>query len=396
MTKRRTKSYHANGLEIMDPHEPDQKYLGDEPQWASQPEPAQRQSRLSQGFNWYNRYYDRKTARKFLVQWLTHQKRASDAKKLERVEDRELMPTLAWLARMNLMGLELTEYETIRLSQEVDRLLEHITGPVTTATTAPVSVKEKAPPTRPNIQEIMRERAAEAGGELEGMLDDYILANFPRKHNHRPIETLNRYNILPQHCETLAQHWDEQRTEFALAAVGLDDDLNEGYSHITKTQLKAAAAFCEWVAAEIRGYANVKRVNKTPRRRRAVPPEKVVARLRYMREFTLPDTKLTLKSVPAPKLVGASEIWLYDTAKRKLVYYVADPHAGTMTVKNSSLVGWEKTQSGAKTLRKPHDQLRDFMNVGKPGSRKTYADIKTVAITVSGRINENMIILKAW
>jgi hypothetical protein len=94
--------------------------------------------------------------------------------------------------------------------------------------------------------------------------------------------------------------------------------------------------------------------------------------------------------------VGASEAWFYDTAKRKLIHVVADTHLGTFFVKGSSLVGFDPAATVQKTLRKPAEQIKSIVNVGKPAARKTFRDIKATEVKFNGRGNDNLIILKTY
>jgi len=103
-----------------------------------------------------------------------------------------------------------------------------------------------------------------------------------------------------------------------------------------------------------------------------------------------------LKSEAVSKLVGASEAWLYDIIRRKLIHVMADPHVGTFTVKGSSLVAFDSVTTVQKTLRKPAEQLKAIMSAGKPAARKIFNEINATEIKFSGRGNENLVILKAW
>jgi hypothetical protein len=247
--------------------------------------------------------------------------------------------------------------------------------------------------TRPNIQEIMRERTREAGGEIEGWLDDFIVSGARGSAvSVNSVGILSERNILPQHVSILTDVWKNKLGEFELALAGSDTQLNEAYGHFTKTQLKGLVKFCEAVLASLNSYISVKKANKAPRKKKAVSPEKVVAKLKYLKDFA----ELKLTSVAPKTLVGATEIWLYDTAKRKLHYYVADDHVGTMTVKGTTVIGYDATKSGVKTVRKPADVLKKLMSAGKPASRKVFSEINSVHAQPNGRTNESIIILKAY
>ena len=94
------------------------------------------------------------------------------------------------------------------------------------------------------------------------------------------------------------------------------------------------------------------------------------------------------------KLVNATEAWLYDTVKRKLIHVMADSHVGSFTVKGTSVIGFDTVQTTQKTLRKPAEQLKSVVGAAAAVARKSYKDIKTTEVKWSGRGNENIVILK--
>jgi hypothetical protein len=123
-----------------------------------------------------------------------------------------------------------------------------------------------------------------------------------------------------------------------------------------------------------------------------VSPEKLSSKFKYLKEFA----ELKLVSITPAQLVNASEAWLYDTKKRKLIHVMADTHIGSVSVKGSAIVGFDTTNTVQKTLRKPAEQLKELLGGGKPAARKVFKDIKATETKYNGRGNENIIILKAW
>jgi hypothetical protein len=136
----------------------------------------------------------------------------------------------------------------------------------------------------------------------------------------------------------------------------------------------------------------IKKVERKPRAKKAISPEKLSAKFKYMKDFA----EFKLASVAPTQLVGAGEAWLYDTKKRKLIHVMADAHLGTFSVKGSAIVGFDTMQTVQKTLRKPAEQLKELLAGGKPAARKVFKDIRATETKFNGRGNENLIILKAW
>ena len=146
--------------------------------------------------------------------------------------------------------------------------------------------------------------------------------------------------------------WELRLAEFNEVLEGADADLVEGYSHLTKNQLKQCVKFCETVINDCASYVQLKKVERKPRAKKAVSPEKLTRNFKFLKEFP----ELNLKSEPVTKLVGSSEAWLYNTATRKLIHVVADSHIGTFTVKGSAIIGFDAQTTVQKTLRKPAEQ----------------------------------------
>jgi hypothetical protein len=373
------------------PSDLDIKYMGSEPLFAVQPDPDRRQIVFMISFNWYSRFYGAKQAKEIFIQYLEYNDRKVEAKQLQRLDEKEIMTTYAWLARLSMRGLELTEIESGRIEAEIQRLITSLSKPEDITRT----VEEKPVTTRPNVQEIMRDRAREAGGEFEGIFDEFLEADQKLDINGRVIGVLSERNILPQHISMLVEVWQKKVTEFTEVLDTKDKQLQEAYGHYTKTQIKQIIKFCEAIIKDLNSYSTVKKATAKPRARKAVPVEKIVAKLKFLKKFEDAATKLKLESISPTKLHGASEAWVYDSGKRKLHHYLADEYSKTFTVKGNTLLGFDNAKSEIKTLRKPAEQLKEIMG-SKPAARKFFNDIKAVSTTPNGRFNDEMIILKAW
>lgn len=384
------------GVKTLDPKDPDTKYFGSEPAFVIQPE--NRSSEIIRSLNWYSRFYGRKDAKDLIVQYLDLSGNEGLAKVMRKVDESDLNPSMCWMARMTLRGLQLTETENKRLQDEINRLVKTVTNPEVKESQLKVNKKPEAKVevSRPNVQEIMKEKAREAAGEIEGMYDDYVLAGAKASFNFKPLDELAKKNVLPQHIHMFTDNWNRKRAEIAEALEGKDAQLVQGYSHYTKTQLKNILKFIDQFLSDFNSYVSIKKAAKSkPRTRKAVPIEKVVAKLKFLKAFKDPATKLDLVSVHPVKLHGSSEAWVYDTAKRKLHHYVADEYSKTFTVKGNTLLGFDSNQSEVKTLRKPAEQIKEIMG-SKPAARKYFKEIKAVATSPNGRFNDAMIILRCF
>ncbi len=372
-------------IKLLNPRSSDTNILGMEPTWQIQPT-EYRTSRLSKAFSWYNYFYGKKDARDMIVNYLEAHDRKADVRLLKGIPDSAIRLTTGWLCRMSMVGLELHGEEQLKLENQLREILDSKQNEV-----ASEAVVEDATP-RITIQDRLREKAAECNGELEGLFDEFMLSGAKMTADFKPVVIMRGLNIAPQLISQISDNWKRKLAEFERVAEGKDPQLVEGYSYLSKIQLRNVIKFCEAVVNDCGAYVQIKKVERKPRKVKAVPPEKRAAKFKHMAEFA----ELKLKSLPAASLVDRAEAWLYDTKKRKLIHIVADNYTQAFTIKNNSVIGFSTVETLQKTVRKPADVIKAIQAAGKPAARKIYKDLTTTETPWNARGTENLIILKAW
>ena len=374
-------------IKRLNPKGAETKYVGFEPEWKFQPDDTNRISSFANAFQWYQYHYGKKDAKDMIAMYLEINHRKTDAKLIRGIPDSQIRVTPGWVCRMSVMGLILNEHEQCILDEQISLMLKSKQEVRKAAAT-----DEETQQVKLTIQDHLREKASECAGELEGMFDDFITAGAKMSADFKPIALIRGMNISPQMIPNITKVWDLRMAEFNEVLEGVDEQLVEGYSHLSKAQLKQCVKFCETVLQDCTSYISIKKVERKPRAKKSVSPEKQASKFKYLKEFA----EFNLKSQSPASLVGASEAWLYDTAKRKLIHIMADTHIGTFTVKGSAVIAYDAATTVQKTLRKPEEQLKSVISVGKPAARKAFEVIKSTEVKWNGRGNENLIILKAW
>ena len=168
-----------------------------------------------------------------------------------------------------------------------------------------------------------------------------------------------------------------------------DEQLREAYSHIKKAHYNRIAKFYTALIEDLQMHKEEKKVARAPRRRKAQPKSKQVAKVNYLKK----DEQLKLVSVNPEDIIDAKELWVYQTRYRKLGKYVADQY-GSLGIKGTTVTGFDPSKSVQKTLRKPKEQLAAFKKCGKVKLRTFLDEIKAVDIKLTGRINKDTILLK--
>ena len=371
-------------LKPMNPKSADTKYVGLEPTWRVQPT-DNRISTMSYAFGWYNYFYGKKEAKDMIAAYLDAHERTKDAKKIRTLPDSQVRLTTGWLCRMQMMGLELSDAEELKLQTLITELLD-------LKQQAAVEAVAEDEPARPNIQDRLREKVSECAGELDGMFDEFVTNGAKMSADYKPITVIRGMNVAPQMISNIADIWKRKLTEFETVIEGKDAQLVEGYGHLSKIQMRNLVKFCEAVINDCGAYVQIKKVERKPRKVKAVSPEKRAAKFKVMMEFA----ELKLKGLPAASLVDKAEAWLYDTKKRKLIHLVADSHTQAFTVKSNSIIGFSTIETMQKTVRKPADVVKAVQAAGKPAARKIYKDLSTTETAFNGRGTENLVVLKAW
>jgi hypothetical protein len=369
----------------LNPRSADTNAMGMEPIWKTQPT-DNRISAFSHAFSWYNYFYGKKDAREMIVNYLETHGRKNDVRTLKSIPDSAIRLTTGWLCRMSMVGLELTEHEQIKL----DNLLREILTSKQTEVVEETVVDDGA--VKITIQDRLREKVSECAGEMDGLFDEFVTTGAKLTADYKPVSLMRSLNIAPQMVNDIRQIWTRKLSEFEEAVEGKNPDLVQGYSFLSKVQLRNCVKFCELVISDCGAYVQIKKVERKPRAVKAVPPEKRAAKFKHMVEFA----ELKLKGLPAASLVDKAEAWLYDTKKRKLIHLVADSHTQAFTVKSNAVIGFSTIESQQKTVRKPADVLKAISAAGKPAARKIYKDLTTTETPFNGRGTENLIILRSW
>lgn len=179
--------------------------------------------------------------------------------------------------------------------------------------------------------------------------------------------------------------------------IGEDDQVTEGYAHLAKKQAKRIK---EELASAItllkNNRLNAKAVNSG---RKKKPRSAMAQTLKF--QFKEKDDALGIVSAKPAELIGAKKVTIFNTKKRKIgIYYALDEELG-FTAKGTTLQGFDKDLSQQKTLRKTKtvsivDHLTSFRKATVRKVDKVFDGLNTTGTKLTGRFNDDMIILKVY
>ena len=333
---------------------------------------------IAMTLNWYTQNKDTRDAMKYANDWFKKNHKQSIDSVI-----RNYPSTFGFVCRILNNGGKLTEQNRDWFDSMVLKIKEDLKKP---KVEVEVDAKDEKP-TQPNIQDRLKEKASECIGELEGLLDDYILSKFTS--NPKPYGVMHTMNIKGAHTNRILEHWKRIRSEYDSVLSSEDELIKEGYSNFSKNDIKKIVAFCDTVITDILRVSNESVKSRKPRQRKQKSPEQLVSKLKYLDKYD----DLKLQSVASKDIIGALQVWVYNTKTRKLGCYNAEDAAG-LSVKGSTLINFSESKSTQKKLRKPEVTLPEVLKGGKVYLRNALDEIKAVASTLNGRLNTDTILLR--
>jgi len=272
------------------------------------------------------------------------------------------------------------------LGQSISKIVSE--GKDDTDDSEEVEVKPTGPVV--SIQDRVREASYKMTEEIETAIEAF--QTDPESFDPKAFKVLNllkAHQAKAAHARVIRDFYARNLDELTEAASTKDEQLKEAYSHLSKVQLRKITAFYQEIVSACEMLAQEAKVNRKPKAKKAVPAEKIVAKLKYKKA----DEPLKLVSINPADILGAKELWTYNTKSRKLGKYVAEEFQD-LGVKGTTITGFSEVKSVQKTLRKPADQIKEFKAAGKVVLRKFLEDINAVDTRMNGRINEDIILLK--
>jgi hypothetical protein len=314
---------------------------------------------------------DTKDAREYIETYLKETNRTAELKHFKRVPDAWVPTTVAWVCRMFSKGAKLPDSASKFMNEKLKEALKKATREEPKIDKGQVI----------SIQDRIRERTHDIIGDIEEMIDsgeDFSLYDW-----------LKAKEIPAAYCTAIIARYTPWLGELIEALEGKDDQLKEAYGHLTKKQLRDRVEWFNKLIEDAERYAGVAKKTRAPRKPRPVSVEKKLKNLKYQKE----DNTFKIASVNPEKIIGAQELWTFNTKYKTLTVFRAIDRGG-LQVKGTAIINYDEKNSVTKrTGRKPEEYVKRVLDGGKIVLRKIMDELKGDA-PLAYRINENTILLK--
>jgi hypothetical protein len=371
-------------------------HWGLEPIWEETfKDPLQEACALARAENWYHHMSDEAEHRKWICEFMKSNRFSEeDIKAFSRlgrttttvgeVAEKEPGCNLGVLSRLLTRGAPVPEVRKERLLRAIKYLVSR----------GRLLREEEKSENLPNIQDRIREQVSILIGELEQIEDSFIVGSQGTTKECTDIQNyIKARNIRGVQATRIAE-WFRRRIDpiETLLHGKADEQLREAYSIYTKKQLKEYLKWLNCLILACQQQVEISKKLRSPRRRKPKDPIKIVKNLKYKKE----DTEWKVKSIPCYKIVGSEKVVLFNTKTRICSILEADTRHG-LSVKGTTIIGFDAEKSKSKKLRKPEALLKAIReNGGIRSIKNAFSSSNTQEKEAKGRVNEDTLILAAY
>jgi hypothetical protein len=358
----------------------EEKHIGSEvTDWAEVTE-----RKVAECLRYYGYFYDYKDASRWALSWVKKYMSKKDATHFAAAEDWRVSPTLGALCKMMSNGAVFDEKRMEWIHIKIDGVIA-----------AGKSKKEDtnvvvANFVRRSIQDILKEKTSDFIAEIELVIDNYYNGVYTDIDNYSVYNELKKTDAAYNTAKAVADYYTPLKAELTELITQKTPDLIEAYEKMPLKQRKEYLKLVTLIIDDAEKYMASKKAVRKTRAKKPVSASQQVSKVSYLKD----SAEFKLTSIDPASVVGASEVYLFNSKYRTLIRLVSSARDG-FTIKGTTIQNIDIEASGKKKLRKPEDFFTQAGNT-RPKMSKAYLDIKTKPSEANGRINGETLIYKAF
>lgn len=314
---------------------------------------------------------------------------------LKGVPDSSVNRSACHRARMKYLKVPFTEEQDVLLEKHIKEMLRHRAEDTEEAPEKP----------KLSIQDHIREKFSDIMGELEGMFDDGIPADFDIGVWCREKEASPRImGMILAKLRPVASELKQASSAVLLSneeieelgdAELIDDvkQIREAYRTMSRKMILAIFGDYQRVIEPMERLLENEKRARAPRK---VKPPSVEKQMKHF--VHQPFSKdYNIQSVDPSKILGAQEVWTLNTKYKLVTVYRAESHGGKLGIERSRVSGVDRNNSFTYRLGRGQKSLSVIEDVAKStraNAKKVCSGLK--AAPLAERCNENTIILRVF
>ena len=312
--------------------------------------------------------------------------RPADLEDFKLAEDWRISSTMSGLMKMELNGCDMSASGKAFIEKSLAEILK--AGRANKLTTSFIIEDDTTPKVaRKTPVELLKDKTSELIGEIEGHVDEYTTGELAKDFSLYNFMKLN--NCAGQSARDIITFYKRTQEELRELIEDKTPQLTEGYSNLTTKQQKDFYKFISGLIADAEKFLTGKKATRKPRAKKVTPASKQVESVKYEKE----NAEFKITSVPPLNIVGAMEVYLFNTKTRTMKYLTCQRREG-FAIKGTTILHFDTEQSFKKKLRKPELTLTSLAKSSKSKGLKELKALKTAETPADGRINADTVIVK--
>ena len=235
-----------------------------------------------------------------------------------------------------------------------------------------------------SIQERLQGKVEDFISAIEGQVDDFVDSDYKMKYN--PYNHLSEIGCKAAHARKMRPFYVDCYNELVDVYNKDDEYYVEAWSHLKPKYHKLMMDFYGNIVDDLDRIIKNSTAQRKPRKKKTLSATRLVKSLKFQPEFS--DLKLV--SINPEKIIGATELWVFNTKYNRMGVYHAVNSIRGLSIKGCTIQHFDEDTSVQKTARKPQDAL-SVLN--KRSLKKQLNHMKTRELKMTGRINAQTILL---
>jgi len=227
--------------------------------------------------------------------------------------------------------------------------------------------------------------------EVLSIETDKFLDNIKNKPTFDIANWLKNNDVKSIQSAMIAEQFEDTLQELKDAYNKKDEQLVEGYDFLTRPQLKKFRDKIQDIVDTCIQHSKLSKAVRKPRRKKSRTPGQIIKKLQFCEK----SDEYGVSSIDPRKIVGANKVVVFNTKYKKIAIFEASPLVDGLSVKGTTIVGFDDKKSKERTVRKPKEIVKDCASSGIRVINNRYNSLKTKESIPTGRINKNCVILQA-
>jgi hypothetical protein len=341
---------------------------------------------LGDFFNWYNYMYDRKKVNQIIISYA----KKYGYKNAPRFARMFLPGTLAAIIRGLENKIKFPDHKdfpgegTAGYQKYIHEELRYWNKKAGELKQKDLDSSKLIKKKRPSVQENITNKGQTLLAELDYAIDTWDVKKFDM------YKYLAKEGVSAAVANSIVNANDGLIDEIKGAIKGDDKQLKEGYSHMTKGEKNNFLGFLNKIKLDTERYVENHKPVRKARKAKQYSAEEQVKKLSYLEE----DAENRVTSITPMKIVGADQLWVFNSKTNEIINYTASDRGG-LGVKGTTIQNFDKDVSASKKLGTKTEHFIDrILQGGSITLNKVMSEINSKSGKVTGRINNNMILLK--